>query len=108
MKKTSYLFEEIEKEHTRLMKEIEAYEKERDMLPKGSLRTINRRYDYCYVRVNGKNTSEYVGLRDSDKVRKRKEEIKKRCFLDAVIKELKEEYREVDAYYRAGLRFHKK
>ena len=34
MKKTSYLFEEIEKEHTRLVKEIEAYEKERDMLPK--------------------------------------------------------------------------
>ncbi len=107
MSKASFLFEQIESEYKRLRKEIEVYEKERDALPKGALHIVNNRYVYCYLRVDGKNTSEYVGLKNSDKVRERRAKIKKRSFLDAVIRDLKKEYREVGAYYRAGLRFHK-
>jgi len=86
----------VEEEKERNLERQEAYQKEVDRLPRGSLsirKVGDKKYHYLYFRCGDKMKSKYLNVgTDIDEI---KEQIARRRHYEGLIKRLKKEYQQM-------------
>jgi hypothetical protein len=94
---STVIYDMLKEEKQRNLEMQEVYKREIEMLPKGSIseREISgRTYYYLKYRQGAKVKNDYIG-KDKNAAEKIKRETEKRKYLQAVLKRLEVEYRQI-------------
>ncbi len=106
--KESPLYMMIRTERDRLLREIEKNKRMMQKFDNGSIRILSGRYVYLCHRDNGEYISVYKGTIDSKEAQDAMNDYKQKRMYKSLIKRLKLELEEAEAYLKAGDRFFKK